>query len=435
MAHLKRMVHFLIIFILCSYSSNGQGVYGDTLKMTIREADSIFIARNLQLLAQKYNVSATKAMIIQARLYPNPEINFEQGAYNPQTKKWFEQDFTNGEQAYQVSQMIVMSRKIKKQTNLAETNYKLAEDNLFDLLRTLKLALHSSFYNIYYLQQTAKVYDEEIHSLKMIVAAYNQVKGKGYVSEADMVQVQAQLYSLQNEYQTLIDNINDLQSQARLLLQVSASTYVKPLADRGIVNTDPFSVTLKALLDSAYVNRTDLTIAKDNLLLSKQTYTLQKAMAIPDITVGIGVDRHGSYVTNFNAINIGFTIPIFNRNQGNIKNARILMDFNDIQLQLTKKILDEQVVRGFQKAIDADRLCKAIDPSFAANFDRLANEMLKNYMKRIVNLINFLTFYDAYKQNIVQLNSILFNKVNALENLNYLTGTSFFNKPDSRIKQ
>ena len=435
MAHLKRMVHFLIIFILGSYSSNGQGVYGDTLKMTIREADSIFIARNLQLLAQKYNVSATKAMIIQARLYPNPEINFEQGAYNPQTKKWFEQDFTNGEQAYQVSQMIVMSRKIKKQTNLAETNYKLAEDNLFDLLRTLKLALHSSFYNIYYLQQTAKVYDEEIHSLKMIVAAYNQVKGKCYVSEADMVQVQAQLYSLQNEYQTLIDNINDLQSQARLLLQVSASTYVKPLADRGIVNTDPLSVTLKALLDSAYVNRTDLTIAKDNLLLSKQTYTLQKAMAIPDITVGIGVDRHGSYVTNFNAINIGFTIPIFNRNQGNIKNARILMDFNDIQLQLTKKILDEQVVRGFQKAIDADRLCKAIDPSFAANFDRLANEMLKNYMKRIVNLINFLTFYDAYKQNIVQLNSILFNKVNALENLNYLTGTSFFNKPDSRIKQ
>ena len=111
------------------------------------------------------------------------------------------------------------------------------------------------------------------------------------------------------------------------------------------------------------------------------------------------------------------------------------MDFNNTQLQLTKRILDEQVVRGFQKAIDADRLYKEIDPAFAANFDTLANEMLKSYMKRIVNLINFLTFYDAYKQNIVQLNSILFNKVNALENLNYLTGTSFFNKPDSRIKQ
>ena len=293
--------------------SVGQGVYRDTLKITIQEADRIFIAKNLQLLAQKYNVDATKALIIQARLYPNPEISFEQGAYNPQTKKWFEQDFTNGEQAYQLSQMIILSRKIKKQTNIAETNYKLAEDNLSDLLRTLKLALHSNFYNIYFLQQTAKVYDEEIRSFKMIVAAYNQVKGKGYVSEADIVLVQAQLYSLQNEYLTLIDNINDLQSQTRLLLQVPATNYLLPSIDPKVVRTDPQSASLNSLLDSAYLNRTDLQIAKDNLLLSKQTYTLQKALAIPDFTAGVAIDRHGSYVTNFNAVNIGIAIPVLNR--------------------------------------------------------------------------------------------------------------------------
>lgn len=424
----KRLLQILIALLLSCSLSDGQGVYQDTLRITIREADSIFITKNLQLLAQKYNVDAVKALIIQARLYPNPEINFEQGAYNPQTKKWFEQDFTNGEQAYQISQMIILSRKIKKQTNIAETNFKLAEDNLSDLLRTLKFSLHSSFYNIYYLQQTARVYDEEIRSYKMIVAAYNQVKGKGYVSEADIVRVQAQLYSLQNEYQTLIDNINDLQSQTRLLLQVSVTTYLKPSVDQVIVKIDPLSVSLKSLLDSAYLNRTDLMIAKDNLILSQQTYTLQKAMGIPDFTAGIGIDRHGSYVTNFNAVNLGIAIPIFNRNQGNIKNARILMDYNNTQLQLTKKILDEQVVRGFQKAIDADKLYNEIDPAFAGNFDTLANEMLKNYMNRNVNLLNFLTFYDSYKQNSVQLNSILFNKVNALENLNYLTGTSFFGK-------
>ena len=426
--HSKRLLPIFIYFILGCSLSNGQGIYKDTMKITIKEADSIFFARNLQLLAQKYNVNATKALIIQAHLYPNPAINFEQGAYNPETKKWCEQDFTNGEQAYQISQMIVLSRKIKKQTNIAETNFKLAEDNLFDLLRTLKLALHSSYYNIYYLQQTARVYDEEIHSLKMIVSAYNQIKDKGYISEADIVRVQAQLCSLQNEYQTLIDNKNDLQSQVRLLLHVSPAIYLKPTVDAIIIKADPNSVHLESLLDSAYLNRTDLIIAKDNLLLSQQTYNLQRALAIPDFTVGIGVDRHGSYVTNFNAINLGISIPIFNRNQGNIKNARILMDYNNTQVQLTRKILDEQVSRGFQKAIDADKLYKEIDPSFASNFDMLANEMLKNYMKRNIGLLNFLTFYDSYKQNIVQLNSILFNKVNTLENLNYLTGTNFFGK-------
>jgi cobalt-zinc-cadmium efflux system outer membrane protein len=181
-------------------------------------------------------------------------------------------------------------------------------------------------------------------------------------------------------------------------------------------------------LDSAFVNRTDLLIAKDNLLLSRQTYTYQRALAIPDISVGVGYDRNGSYITNFNAVNLGFDIPLFNRNQGNIKNALILIDYNKTQLDLTQKTLEEQVTRGLQKAIDADNLYKGIDTSFAGKFNTLANEMMKNYMKRNVSLITFLTFYDSYKQNIVQLNNILFNKINALENINFLTGTEFFNK-------
>lgn len=53
--------------------------------------------------------------------------------------------------------------------------------------------------------------------------------------------------------------------------------------------------------------------------------------------------------------------------------------------------------------------------------------MLDNYKLRLVRLLDFLTFYDSYKQNVVQLNTILFNKVNALENINFLTGADFFN--------
>jgi cobalt-zinc-cadmium efflux system outer membrane protein len=429
---IKKISKFRVISILFILVHPGISIAQfpkqDTLNLTIIKAEQLFINNNLQILAQKYNVDATKALILQARLYPNPNINFIQGAYNTQTGKWFEQDYKNGEQAYQISQLIVLSRKINKQVKIAETNFKLAEDDLFDLLRTLKLALRSSFFNIYYLQQTSKVYNEEINSLKMIVAAYNQVQGKGYVSEADDIRVKAQLYSLQSEYQNLIDNINDLQSQLRLLLQISPNIYLRPVMDTEIVKADPHFYSLKSLLDSAYINRADLRIAKDNLTLSQQTYSYQKALSIPDFTAGASLDRHGSYITNFNALGIGLEIPIFNHNQGNIKNARILVDYNNTQVHLAQQSLEEEVSRGLQKAIDADNLYKGIDPAFAGNFNKLAKEMMEHYMNRTVSLLNFLTFYDSYKQNIVQLNTILFNKVNALENINFLTGTNFFNK-------
>lgn len=424
---LKKIKIISIFLLLLSIHTHAQLPAIDTVSISMGKAEQLFIKNNLQILAQKYNVDATKALIIQAKLYPNPNFNFAQGAYNTQTGKWFETG-TNGEEAYQLSQLIVLTRKIKKQVDIAETNHKLAEDNLYDLLRTLKLALHATFYNIYYLQQTAVVYDEEINALKKIVAAYKQVVDKGYVAKADVVRLQAQLYSLQNEYESLIDNIFDQESQLRLLLQVTPYTYYKPVFNTDIVKVSPLTYSLGAMLDSAYLNRTDLMIAKDNLLLSKQTYTYQKALAVPDITLGANADRHGSYITDFNSLNIGFDIPIFNRNQGNIKNARILIDYNNAELQLTQKTLEEQISTALQKAICTDELYKGIDPLFANSFDTLAKEMMENYLKRNVSLVNFLSFYDAYKQNIVQLNTISYNKVNALENLNFLTGTNFFNK-------
>jgi cobalt-zinc-cadmium efflux system outer membrane protein len=401
---------------------------GDTPRLDISQTEKIFLDSNLQILAQKYNVDAVKALIIQARLWPNPNIGITQGAYNTVTRKWFQTDSANGEEALQLSQLILLAGKIKKQTRIAETAYHLAEYSLYDMLRTLKFALRSTFFNIYYLEQTAKVYNEEINSLKTIVAAFDQQVGNGYVAETDVVRVQAQLYSLQNEYQALIDNINDQQSQMRILLQAPPNIFLKPVVDTaGLAATDPLKYNMQSLMDSAYQNRTDLMIAIGNLLLSQQNLSLQKALAVPDITAGLGWDKNGSYIHNFNAINLGFNIPLFNRNQGNIKSSRILIDFNKIQVQSTVKILEEQVTRGLQKAIDANKLIKGINPAFAAHFDKLAGAMLENYMKRFVRLLDFLTFYDSYKQNIVQLNTILFNKVNALENVNFLTGTNFFN--------
>jgi cobalt-zinc-cadmium efflux system outer membrane protein len=157
------------------------------------------------------------------------------------------------------------------------------------------------------------------------VEGYKKAQGSGYVSEADVVLIQAQLYSLQSEYQSLIDNINDLQSQLRLLLQTSSHTYLNPVVDTDVVRADPLSFSLSSLLDSAYVNRTDLMIARDDLLLSRQNYELQKANAIPDLTFGPGFVKQSNFIPNDFVYVIGFSLPLFDRNQGNIKNARILI--------------------------------------------------------------------------------------------------------------
>jgi Outer membrane protein len=402
-------------------------VTNDTVSLNLRNAEDTFLKNNLSLLAQKYNISAQKAFILQAKLYPNPSINVVQGAYNTQTGKWF-QTGKEGEEAVQVQQLVLLAGKINKQVKIAESNALLAEYNFYDLLRTLRFTLRNDFYQIYYLQQSASVYDEEIRSLEKISSAFEQQRDKGYIARSEVVRIKAQLYSLRNELNDLKNQINDRQSEFRTILQLPAGKYVIAQADtNAVLSQHPQDLVLQNLMDSAYHNRPDLMIAQVNHTLTEQNYAYQKSLAVPDLLLGGTYDRRGSYIPNFNGISVGLNIPLFNRNQGNIKAYKNLIEYSDLQEQSVQKTIEEQVYRAYERAIDADKLYASMDRSFTGEFTGLAKAVFENYQKRNISLIDFLNFYDSYKQYMVQLNYILQNRVTSMENINYLTGTNFFN--------
>jgi cobalt-zinc-cadmium efflux system outer membrane protein len=398
----------------------------DTLHLTLDSAEHIFLRQNLSLLAQRYNVDAQKALIIQARLYANPNFTVSHGLYNTQTKTFFPFGST-GETAAGLSQLVLLAGKRNKQIKIAKANARLSEYEFYDLLRTLKYTLRSDFYNIYYLQQSAKTYEEEIRSLQVVVKAFDEQKGKGYISEKEAIRIKAQLYSLQSEYKDLLDQIEDQQSEMRLVLQVKP-VYIDPLVDtEGVAALNPVKYPLATLLDSAYNRRSDLMIARANTDISKLNYNYQKALAVPDVTFNLAYDQQGSYVKNFTAAGLGIDLPVFNRNQGNIKSAKAMIDFNAATQKSTEATVEEQVYRVVQKTVASDKLYRNIDVSFSKDFQRLMHEVLLNYQKRNITMLDFLDFYDSYKQNTLQLNSIQYNRINAFEELNFITGTNFFN--------
>jgi len=278
------------------------------------------------------------------------------------------------------------------------------------------------------LQQSALVYDEEIRSLQQISIAFEQQRDKGYIARSEVVRIKAQLYSLRNELNDLKNQINDRQSEFRTILQLPAGKYVIAQADTNLVlSQHPQDLVLQNLIDSANHNRPDLLIAQLNHTLTEQNYAYQKSLVVPDLLLGGTYDRRGSYIPNFNGISVGLNIPLFNRNQGNIKAYKNLIEYSNLQEQSVQKSIEEQVYRAYERAIDADKLYASMDRSFTGEFTALAKAVFENYQKRNISLIDFLNFYDSYKQYIVQLNYILQNRATSMENINYLTGTNFFN--------
>jgi len=426
----KALIVGYLYFLLIGTAAYSQTIathfQHDTIRLSMDSAENIFIRQNFSLLAQKYNIDVNKALEIQAKLFPNPNLSVARGPiiplHNPDASF-----FNNGENQVTVSQLVLLAGKRNKQIKIAEANTKLAEYQFYDLIRTLKYTLRTDFYNIYYLKQSASVYTSEINALQQVVNAFKSQEGKGYISQKEVIRIKAQLYAFESEYNDLINQINDTESELRLVLQ-DKNVFIDPIINIQTVaalSPDKFSFTL--LIDSAHSARTDLLIARQNTEISRLNYGYQKALATPDLTLNVSYDKQGSYVHDFHSVGAAIDLPFFNRNQGNIKSAKSSIAFYDALQQSTAATVEEQISRALQKAFDQEKLCKKIDPSFSKDFERLKDEVLINYQRRNIGLLDFLDFYDSYKQNTLQINSILFNRVSAYEDLNYFTGTALFN--------
>ena len=425
-ASLYRILTCCLLLLAAGTSLKAQ----DTLHINLQDAEKQFLDRNLQLLAEKYNVSIAKAQIIQARLYNNPNLTLSGNLYNPDKKKFFDISNQTGQYEIGIQQMISLAGKRNKQVKLARTSADMAENAFFDLLRTLRFTLRSDFYQAYYLQSSMKAYETQIATLEKMDATYKDLQQRGLVTLKDAVRLRSLLYSLRAERTSLQNQVNDLEAELQLLLQNNHSWFAPDVADNSAITGIPEvrQTSLQSLVDSAYANRQDLILAQNNLLYNQQNYSLQKAMAVPDLTLGASFDKRGSFVNNASFLNLGIDLPFFNRNQGNIKAAKFSIDQTKVLVQQQTQAVENEVQTAYVKAINTDKMLESVDPAFRGQFEQLLQSITDNFMKKNISLLELTDFYDSYKENILQLNQLQNDRMQAIETLNFAIGKTLFNK-------
>lgn len=401
----------------------------DTLNLTIKQVEEQFLKNNLQIIIEQYNINTAQAQVITARLFQNPDFNFSNVLYNPNTKRIFDVSNQTGEYTFSINQLFLTAGKRNKNIRLAKIGIQQAQYQFFDLMRTLKLTLRNDFFSVYFQQQSAKVYDEEINSLSRLLKAYKAQYAKGNIAEKEVLRIQSQLYSLQSELTNLNVGIDTTQSQLKFLIRANPNAYIVPQYNYGLDGKEVLpAVPYQKLLDSAYTNRNNLKLAKSTLDYNNANLSLQKANVVPDVNIGVNYDKQASYIKDYTSIGIGFALPFFNRNQGAIKQAKIAIDQSKVQLQNQQNQVESDVATDYKVALRYENMYNSFDPQFKADFNHLIREVFKNYEKRNIGLLEFLDFYDSYKVNAVQLNNIQLNRITSLEQLNFVTGTPFFNQ-------
>lgn len=394
----------------------------DTVALTLPQAEQQFLQNNLLLLAQQYNVTAAQAQITQARLWDNPTIALEQNTYNPQTGKHFDMTRT-GENIVQVQQLFALAGRRKAATKVAQ-QAALAEQYSFqDLLRTLRYQLRSSFYDLYFRQQSLRVYDHEIASFQRTVGLYQDQYTKGNIALKEVVRLQAFLFDLQNERQQLLRDMAQNQADLHVLLRDAAAPWYRATADAAALRALSLEnlPSNQQLADSAQNSRADVRLRQAQLQQQQQNLRLQHALATPDLALGYTYDRAGSYIPNYHAVTMGIAVPIFNRNQGNIRTARAQVEGSKLQVNQQQLQVRQEVEQAYALARQAEELYRSTGPD-TGDFDRLIKGIDESYAHKNITIVEFLDFYESYKNNLVQRNELRANRLRAFEQLNYAVG-------------
>lgn len=410
-----------IFFLLLSMSLFAQ----KETNLTLKESESLFQRNNLDLLAARFNVDAAKAAIIQARTWENPNLSLSLNAYNPERERYFDIG-TAGEKSAGFDQLIHLGGKKRNEIAMAGTNAAIAELEFADLLRNLKLQLRQTYFSLYYQNLSYHSIVKQLSNLDSLVVAYQNQVQKGNVPMKDLVRLQSLELNLKNQKTQLYENIVEFQSKLSLLTGLSSTIIPNPAEDEIVIYQVNRELQPDTLSRLALANRTDLKIAQKQVEVSKQNINWQKSMAIPDVTVGALWDQRGGVFKNEVGLNLGIPIPLWNRNQGNIKIAKAKLNEVSAQQTLQSNKVTSEVLESLKKWKEAGENYRFLTKSSLQNLEDVQNGIFKNFKNGNLSLIEFTDFMESYHSTLMQYYQFGQNLVNACEQINYATNSTIF---------
>lgn len=412
-----------LLFLLLAGKMCAQQVAGT---LTLKEAEQRFLERNLSLIAERYNIDMAQAQVLQAKLFENPVISLEQNVYNRLNGKYF--DFgKEGEAVVEIEQVIHLAGQRNKQVRLEKINKEIAEYQFEEVMRTLRQELNEKFVEVYFLSKSIAIYEKEVNSLQVLLGGMKVQQEKGNISLMEISRLESMLFSLRKEKNERENDLLTTRGELNLLLNLPEDTQVQLSLDEEVLQQLDLSQLSFADLKAIINERPDQKIARSTVNASCANLKLQKSMAFPEFSVKGNYDRVGNFINDYFAIGVSLSVPIFNRNQGNIKAARFSIQQAGVQQEYAANRADMELFTAYTSLEKATQLYQSTNMDLERNFEKLITGVNENFTRKNISLLEFIDYYDSYKETCIQLYEIKKNVFLAMENLNTVVGQNVLN--------
>lgn len=420
-----------ILFIYFSF----QAIAQDTLKLSRQQCEAIFLKENLLLIAERLEVPKAEALALQAKLWPNPTVSLDEinlwatqkqlGVFGEELPGFNGGNFGRNQQiSFSIEQLILTAGKRKKLMALEQVNVDKSKQYFEDLLRHLKIEFRQQLTQLQFLQLNRNIYRNQINSIRQLTQAYQKQVDLGNIPKGEYIRLKALELEFSKQINELNKEINEVQKELKLLMRLPANVQLILTDDAYLKNTESFKlISLTALLDTAKSTRPDLKIAELDQIYFSKLYAYEKAQRTPNVTLKGGYDRGGNFMYNFIGFGVAMDLPVFNRNQGNIRYANLGIEQSKIRFEQQTLSVTNEIVLAWQNLNASIQFYESIEPDYEKTLDDLLNAYTKNFTNRNMSLLEYLDFLDAYLENKKIILEAVKEVNDKAEELNFSVGT------------
>jgi cobalt-zinc-cadmium efflux system outer membrane protein len=415
---MKIRLSFLVLWMICFAQVAAQGYQRDTV-VSLQEAKARLMRVNLRLLASYYDISIAKAGVIQAKLWNNPYFIFNGDIYTNETNEYFA--FRN-QHLLQLEQTFSYAGKHTNTVKLAKLGVELAEKQMEDVLRSLLFEMGNTYSAAAALQEKQLLYQQVLKSYESLLEATKMQLKVGAISVTEMLRLESEYLAVKTEALLNYNEKENVFSNLKTLLRMPADTifYTEQLTPILATEFDPVQ-----LAEQAVALRPDLKIKKVELKSEERNLKLQKSVSVPDIKLAYQPrDRGSNYVRPYQGFNVEIFLPLFDRNQGRIKAAKLSVEKTTLEFDQLENQVRNEVFAAYNQYKSSSAGLANYKPELMQQLKDLNQNTNVNFQKRTISLLQFIDQQRIYVQtNIlrIELKQIYINNINEL---NFYVGTN-----------
>jgi cobalt-zinc-cadmium efflux system outer membrane protein len=408
----------LAVIVVLAGAATGQQ-QSSTL-LSLDQAIDLALTHNHALKATRTLILQNQAQEITANLRPNPTFGADSQFIPIFTPQDFSADNLNLTQQFDIGLGYLFERGHKRQRRLqaARDQTAVTRAQVADAERSLAFNVGQQFVSVLLAESTLQFAMQDLQDFQQTVDIADAQYRAGDISEGDLLKIKLQLLQFQTDVSSArLAKVQALAGLRELLGYDAAPADFDVAGDLAYV---PLKSKLEDLQVMALRERPDLQAAVLGVTAAQSQILLAKANAKVDVNGTYDFSHTGGQ--NSASIFVGFDLPIFNRNQGELARTRYALT----QAQELQQSASDTVMTDVASAYEAIRSNDEVVQLYVSGYLKQAQDSrdISEYAYKAgsASLLDFLDAERSYRSTQLAYRQALASYMTALEQLKQAVG-------------